>query len=119
MHPARRFRAVVDPMRRRARTVATGGAVAIALGAAAVAAVGFGGDPSGSHRASDLPPATAQVTRQTMVDTDEMPGELGYGATTTLAGRIAGVVTGVPLAGDVGPQIRAVSARAAITAVFG
>jgi multidrug efflux system membrane fusion protein len=108
VHPARRFSAVGEPMRRRARAVATGGAVAIALGAAAVAAVGVGGGPSGTHGAADLPPATAPVTRQTMVDTDEVAGELGYGATTTLAGRIPGVVTAVPLAGDVVTRGRAV-----------
>jgi peptidoglycan hydrolase-like protein with peptidoglycan-binding domain len=36
-----------------------------------------------------------------MVDTDEVLGDLGYGASTTLAGRIPGVITAVPLAGDV------------------
>jgi peptidoglycan hydrolase-like protein with peptidoglycan-binding domain len=48
-----------------------------------------------------LPPATAQVIRQTMLDTDDIPGDLGYGATTTLAGRVPGVITTVPLNGDV------------------
>jgi peptidoglycan hydrolase-like protein with peptidoglycan-binding domain len=65
-----------------------------------VAAVGFGGG-TGTPAASALPPGTAQVVRETLLDTDEVPGELGYGATTTLAGRLAGVVTQVPLAGDV------------------
>jgi peptidoglycan hydrolase-like protein with peptidoglycan-binding domain len=51
--------------------------------------------------AADLPPATAQVTRQTMLDTDDVPGNLGYGAATTLPGRIEGVITKVPLAGEV------------------
>jgi multidrug efflux system membrane fusion protein len=35
------------------------------------------------------------------VDTDEVPGDLGYGAMTMLAGRILGVITKVPLAGDI------------------
>jgi membrane fusion protein, multidrug efflux system len=77
------------------------GAVVLAVGAAAAAAVGFGGGGTGTPTASDLPPSTAQVTRQTMLDTDEVPGDLGYGAKTTLAGRIPGVITKMPLAGDV------------------
>jgi peptidoglycan hydrolase-like protein with peptidoglycan-binding domain len=40
------------------------------------------------------------VTRQTVLDTDDVPGNLGYGATTTLSGRIQGVITKVPFAGD-------------------
>jgi peptidoglycan hydrolase-like protein with peptidoglycan-binding domain len=82
------------------RTAAVTVAVVLAAGAAIAAAVGFGGGGPGSPAATDLPPATAQVTRQTMLDTDDVPGDLGYGATTTLAGRIQGVITKVPLAGD-------------------
>ncbi|MBP2706110.1 peptidoglycan-binding protein [Microbispora sp. RL4-1S] len=87
--------------RRRGRALAVAGLIVLAGGAAAVAAVGFGGGSTDTPAATDLPPATAQVTRQTMLDTDEIPGVLGYSATTTLAGRIAGVVTKVPLPGDV------------------
>jgi membrane fusion protein, multidrug efflux system len=83
------------------RTAAVIGAVALAAVAAVAAAVGFGGRGTGTPAAADLPPATAQVTRQTMLDTDDVPGDLGYGSTTTLAGRIPGVITKVPLAGDV------------------
>jgi peptidoglycan hydrolase-like protein with peptidoglycan-binding domain len=83
------------------RTAAVVGVVVLAGGAAAAAAAGFGGAGTGAPTAEDLPPGTAQVTRQTMVDTVEAPGDLGYGARTTLAGRIAGVVTAVPLPGDV------------------
>ncbi|GII59311.1 peptidoglycan-binding protein [Planotetraspora thailandica] len=86
--------------RRRGRAVAVAGTVALAAGAATVAAVGFGGDGTDMPTVADLPPATAQVTRQTMLDTDEVSGDLGYGVTTTLAGRIAGVVTKMPQAGD-------------------
>ncbi|MFJ8578354.1 peptidoglycan-binding protein [Micromonospora sp. NPDC093277] len=86
--------------RRRGRAVAAGGAVVLAAGAAAAAAVGFGGDGAGAPRAADLPPGTALVTRQTMLDTDVVSGDLGYESKTALAGRIAGVVTRVPLAGD-------------------
>ncbi|GAA4586269.1 peptidoglycan-binding protein [Planotetraspora phitsanulokensis] len=87
--------------RRRGRAGAVAGTVVLAAGAATAAAVGFGGGGMDTPTAADLPPDTAQVTRQTMSDTDEVPGDLGYSAEATLAGRIAGVVTKVPLAGDV------------------
>jgi membrane fusion protein, multidrug efflux system len=87
-------------MRRRTR-VAAAGAVVLAAGAAAAAAAGFGGAGTGTPAAALLPPATAQVTRQTMVDTDDEPGNLGFGATSSLVGRVPGVLTKVPLAGDV------------------
>jgi membrane fusion protein, multidrug efflux system len=82
--------------------VAVVGTVVAAVGAAAAAGSGFGGG-SGSDQpaASNLPPARAQVTRQTMQNTDEVSGDLGYGAKTTLPGRLAGVITNVRLAGDV------------------
>jgi membrane fusion protein, multidrug efflux system len=76
-------------------------AVVFAAGAAIAAAIGFGGGGTSTSAASDLPPATAQVTRQTMLDTDEVIGDLGYGATTTVVGRVPGIVTEVPLPGGV------------------
>jgi membrane fusion protein, multidrug efflux system len=87
--------------RRGVRAAAVVGAVVLVAGAATVSAIGLGGGGTGLSSASDLPPGTAQVTRQTILDTDDVPGDLGYGATTTLAGWIAGVVTKVPMAGDV------------------
>lgn len=87
--------------RRRGRVAAVAGAVVLAAAAAIVAAVGFGGNGATRPTAADLPPNTARVTRQTMLDTDEVSGELGYGAEATLPGRIAGVITKLPLAGDV------------------
>ncbi|MBC6461962.1 peptidoglycan-binding protein [Actinomadura sp. HBU206391] len=89
------------PRRRRVRAVAVVGVVVASVGAAVVAAVGFGGGGTGTPTVADLPPGTAQVTRETMLDTDEESGDLGYGAKTTLAGRISGVITKVPLVGDV------------------
>jgi len=87
--------------RRIGRTGAVVGAVLLAVGATAAAAVGFGGGGPSRPSATNLPPATARVTRQTMLDTDEVPGDLGYGPTTTVVGRVAGVITKVPLSGDV------------------
>lgn len=83
------------------RRVAVCGALVLTLGAAAVAADGFTPAPGGGGRAPAGPPATARVTRQTLLDTYERAGDLGYGARTTLAGRIGGVVTRLPLPGDV------------------
>jgi peptidoglycan hydrolase-like protein with peptidoglycan-binding domain len=40
------------------------------------------------------------VTRQTLVDTETKTGELGYGDTTTVAGRLGGTVTWLPAAGS-------------------
>jgi len=87
--------------RRGGRAVAVAAAVVVAAGAVTAAAIGFGGSGGDTPGATGLPPATAQVTRQTMLDTDDVSGHLGYSAQTTLAGRIEGVVTKVPLAGDV------------------
>jgi membrane fusion protein, multidrug efflux system len=87
--------------RRRGRGVAAVGAAALTAGAAVAAAVGFGGSGTGTPAASDLPPGTAQVTRQTVLDTAQATGELGYGTKTTLAGRIPGTITWAPLAGDI------------------
>ncbi|MGP4102601.1 peptidoglycan-binding protein [Nonomuraea sp. KM90] len=104
--------------RRRGRPAVVAGAVLLAVGAAAAVGAsvgfggvgfggggfgggGFGGGGTGTPTAANLPPDTARVTRQTMLDTDEVAGDLGYGARTVLAGRIAGVVTKVPRAGQV------------------
>ena len=87
--------------RRRGRAIVVVGAAVLAVGAATAAAVGFGGDNTGTPTVADLPPGTAQITRQTMLDTDVEAGDLGYGAKTMAAGRIAGVITKVPLVGDV------------------
>lgn len=82
------------------RTGVITGAAVLAAGAAVAAAIGFGGARP-TPTATNLTPATATVTRQTVVDTADIPGKLAYGATTTLPGRIQGVITKMPLAGDV------------------
>lgn len=68
-------------------------AVLVAAGAAVAAAVGFGGTDPGTANAGDLPPASARVTRQTLVDSETASGELGYGEQTTLTARRAGTIT--------------------------
>jgi membrane fusion protein, multidrug efflux system len=87
--------------RRRVRAGAVVGTVLLAAGTAAGAAVGFGGGDRGPTGPTGLPPETAPVTRQTMLDTDEVAGDLGYVGGATVPGRVPGVVTWVPLPGDV------------------
>jgi membrane fusion protein, multidrug efflux system len=68
-------------------------AAVVVVGAAAVAAVGFGGADEGTAEANVLPPATAQVTRETLIDAETTSGELGYGTETSLRSRLGGTVT--------------------------
>jgi len=90
-------------MRTRTGRVLVAAAGVVAVGAAVAAATGFGfslrsggtGDPTG-----ELPPATAKITRQTLVDSVSETGELGYGDDTAIAGRIAGTITGLPAVGS-------------------
>jgi multidrug efflux system membrane fusion protein len=86
--------------RRRGRTAAVVTAVVLTGGAAVAAAAGFGGGGHDEPAAPELPPATAQVTRQTMQDTADEAGRLGWSRETTLAGRIPGVLTDLPQPGD-------------------
>ena len=68
------------------------GVLAVA-GAAVVATVGFGGADAGTPQRSTLPPATAQVSKQTLVDQQTVSGTLGYGRETPVANRLAGTIT--------------------------
>jgi multidrug efflux system membrane fusion protein len=86
--------------RARGRAAAVVGAVVL-VGAAAAVAVGIGGRRPEAPLAANLPAGTAQVTRETMQDTNEVAGDLGYGAPVGLPGRITGTITAVPLAGDI------------------
>ncbi|GAB3967235.1 peptidoglycan-binding protein [Plantactinospora veratri] len=83
----------------RGRAVAVVTAAALAVAAGVAAAVGFGGDDPGTATASNLPPANAQVTRQTLIDSETADGELGYGETRTVAVRKAGTITSIAAAG--------------------
>src|SRR5262245_50212774 len=87
--------------RRAGKTLAGTAVVVVTVGAAAAAAVGFGGHNGGTSASASLPPATAQVTRQTLRDTKTADGELGYGPTTAVTNRLAGTVTAVPGSGAV------------------
>jgi peptidoglycan hydrolase-like protein with peptidoglycan-binding domain len=76
-----------------------GGLGVLLIGAGTVAAVGFGGRDPAPAATSDAPPATATVTRSTLTQTEQVSGTLGYGDTSTLAGKAAGTVTWLPAAG--------------------
>ncbi|MEU0513103.1 peptidoglycan-binding domain-containing protein [Amycolatopsis sp. NPDC006125] len=59
------------------------------------------GDDGAAPAAVELPPSTAKVQRQTLDDTQTEDGELGYGASSTLANRLPGTLTSVPDSGAV------------------
>src|SRR5262249_48303364 len=62
-------------------------------GVTAAATVGYGGTDEKPPARGSLPPATAQVTRQTLVDQQEASGTLGYGRGASGANRPTGTVT--------------------------
>jgi Putative peptidoglycan binding domain len=82
--------------RRRVRTTAWVGAGVIAVAAVGVASYGFGGSETPDASVTGLPPATAQVTRTTLTQTEQVNGSLGYGDPVSLAARsgIGGAAAG-------------------------
>jgi len=83
-----------------ARRTAIGVVAAVAVGGAAAAAVAVRlPDAQGSTPRSALPPATAAVTRETLVDAKDQDGKLGYGDPTTITARLAGTLTALPASG--------------------
>lgn len=87
------------------RTLRMAGVAALAVasaGVVAVAAVGLGGDGApAASAATGLPPATTEVTRQTLVQHTDVDGVLGHGAATTVTARGSGTVTWLPAVGTV------------------
>jgi peptidoglycan hydrolase-like protein with peptidoglycan-binding domain len=73
--------------RRRVRTTAWVGAGVLAVAAVGVASYGFGGSEAPDPSVTGLPPATAQVTRTTLTQTEQVNGSLGYGDPVSLAAR--------------------------------
>ncbi len=83
------------------RTLLITGAVVL-LGAAAagfVLARGSAGSTPAANRG--LPPATAQVTRTTLVETTTVPGTLGYGDPVPISTAESGTITWIAPAGSV------------------
>ena len=92
---ARRVAAARAAGRRRRRLLVA------AAGRRSAGASGFGGGRrrAAAPRPAHAPPATATVTRQTLVDTRDRDGELGYGDATATADRLSGTVTWLPASG--------------------
>lgn len=86
-------------MRKSLRVGGAVGGAALVGAAVAVAAAGFGGTGSQPAAATDLPPATTQVTKATLTQTEQVNGTLGYGTPATVTGRGRGTVTWLPAAG--------------------
>jgi peptidoglycan hydrolase-like protein with peptidoglycan-binding domain len=88
--------------RRTGRVVAASAAVLAVGGATAAATTGLlDRGPSAAAAHSDLPPATAKVTRETLVDTQSESGQSGYGDTTTVKNKLPGTFTALPATGTV------------------
>lgn len=87
--------------KRRGRIVALL-AVVVVAGAALVAAGNTGLLTGGAppSAAAALPPATTRIAKETLEDTLDADGELGYGPATTAVSRKPGTVTWLPDSGD-------------------
>jgi peptidoglycan hydrolase-like protein with peptidoglycan-binding domain len=87
--------------RRRAGRVVAAAAALLVAGTAAVTAtgLGLGGDDRPAARGGGLPPATAKVTRQNLIDTQTESGRLAYGGERTVTARLAGTLTALPVTG--------------------
>ncbi|MCD0453268.1 peptidoglycan-binding protein [Actinocorallia sp. API 0066] len=72
---------------------------AVGVVAASAAALGLRDDGPGAKGDAALPPATADVVRQTLKDTENVTGTLGHGKETKLLTGLSGVVTGLPTSG--------------------
>lgn len=86
--------------RRRTGRVVIGAVVLLATGGAGAAATGIGIRSHDRPADRHLPPATAKVTRQTLVDTQTQTGTLGYGGTRTVSAKLAGTLTALAATGS-------------------
>jgi peptidoglycan hydrolase-like protein with peptidoglycan-binding domain len=86
--------------RRWVRASAGSAVIVLALGGAAAAALGFGGSDPHRTTHSTMPPGTAQVTRMTLTETEDVDGTLGYPLTTTVEGEASGTITWLPAPGS-------------------
>jgi peptidoglycan hydrolase-like protein with peptidoglycan-binding domain len=82
--------------RRRRRLIAAAGAVVLLAAAVAVAQAARRQPPAENGA---LPPHTAKVVRTSLVESQTVPGTLGYGRVTPLSTVFAGTVTSVPAEG--------------------
>jgi len=95
---------VTAPKRRRrtGRAILAVTAMVAVCGAVAAAAGFdvFGSAGDGAEATGDLPPATATVQRETLVDTSAESGELAYDGEATLTARGGGTITSLALPGS-------------------
>ncbi|MCF2533271.1 peptidoglycan-binding protein [Yinghuangia soli] len=92
-------------MTRTGRVVGAAAAV-VAVAAGAAAGLGFapefgGNGEDGKPARGNLPPATATVGKQTLVDTTTKTGSLSHGDSTTVNGKLTGTVTGLAAVGSI------------------
>jgi len=73
---------------------------ATATAGAAIAVVAFGGTGTRDGPRSNLPPATAEVTRMTLTETETVDGTLGYGEPVTVTARLGSTITWLPAVGS-------------------
>jgi peptidoglycan hydrolase-like protein with peptidoglycan-binding domain len=81
--------------------VVAGAALVIVGGAAAAFALGWRLAPTQTPSKPALPPATAEVTRTTLVETRTLPGTLGYGDPAPVSANGAGTLTWIAPAGSI------------------
>jgi peptidoglycan hydrolase-like protein with peptidoglycan-binding domain len=81
------------------RPVVTVAALVVVGAVATAAALGIGGTEPGQGADAGLPPATTQVTRATLTQTQQVAGTLGYGARTTVTAGGSGTITWLPKPG--------------------
>lgn len=77
-------------------------AAVVTVGAATAAAVMVGlpeAEGGSGGETGAMPPATASVTRGTLIDREEKSGDLGYGDTTAISARSEGTLTAIAAAG--------------------
>ena len=84
-----------------AKKAALGVVAAVAVGGGVVAVVGLPDAEGGSTPRSATPPATAAVTRETLVDRKDQDGKLAYGDTSTIASRLSGTLTALAATGQI------------------
>jgi peptidoglycan hydrolase-like protein with peptidoglycan-binding domain len=84
---------------RRRRTALVAGVLSAGAVAATVTVLNLPPAQSGSTEGTATPEATADVTKETLVDREDKDGTLGHGDTTTVTARDGGTVTLLPAAG--------------------
>src|SRR5690242_16829544 len=88
-----------------ARTIVTGGGIALAAGAIAAIAALWAQPPAPAALPSALAAATAEVTRGRLIDSKTVTGTLGYGELSSLRPSLAGASAMVTWLAPVGSVI--------------